>query len=580
MGVLKVYWRVLRRLEAERGIAFVLLVSGFALATAQFAEPILWGWIVEALTAGGLKPTFGTLLPLIGAWVGFGVFNIVASVLVALHADRLSHRNRLSVMAHYFEHALTLPVSFHASTHSGRVLKVMLEGSNSMAWLWLGFFREHCTALVSLLVLLPLTLIINWRLGILLVVLVLIFMGLTLVVTRRTQSLQGRVERYHSDLAEHASDALGNIPVIQSFTRIDAEFRALRSIMQRLLDAQIPVLSWWAMAAVATRAAATLTVTAILLLGTWLYLNDLATIGAIVGFMGLAGMLVSKLEAVVGFVNALFMQAPKMQEFFGILDTVPWVANVSGAPELPKPAGAVTFDHVTYSHDGKNAHVRDVSFTVAPGEAVALVGATGSGKSTTLALLHRAFDPQEGRILIDGRDIREVTTTSLRTHVGVVFQEPMLFARSIRENLLVGRPNATDEEIMSALERAQATELVVRQPEGLDTIVGERGRSLSGGERQRLSIARALLKDPPILILDEATSALDAQTERKLQVALDEVMRGRTTFVIAHRLATIRNADRILVFERGAIVEDGSFDSLVAQQGHFAVLARAQFMAA
>jgi ATP-binding cassette subfamily B protein len=193
--------------------------------------------------------------------------------------------------------------------------------------------------------------------------------------------------------------------------------------------------------------------------------------------------------------------------------------------------------------------------------------------------LHRAFDPQSGAIRIDGDDIRDLSLASLRRNIGVVFQEPMLFARSIRENLQVGRPDATDAEMIEALERAQAIEFISRQAAGLDTLIGERGRSLSGGERQRLSIARALLKNPPILILDEATSALDAATERKLQLALEEVMKGRTTFVIAHRLATIRNADRILVFDQGRIIESGTFDELVAKGGRFADLAKAQFMA-
>jgi ATP-binding cassette subfamily B protein len=222
--------------------------------------------------------------------------------------------------------------------------------------------------------------------------------------------------------------------------------------------------------------------------------------------------------------------------------------------------------------------VKDVSFAVKPGETIAIVGSTGSGKSTTLGLLHRAFDPQSGAITVDGVDIREISLLSLRRNIGVVFQEPMLFARSIRENLTVGKPDATDAEMMEALDRAQATEVMARQPDGLDTLVGERGRTLSGGERQRLSIARALLKNPPILILDEATSALDAATEVKLQKALDEVMKDRTTFVIAHRLATIRNADRILVFEQGEVIEMGTFEELVAKGGRFEALARAQYL--
>ena len=220
---------------------------------------------------------------------------------------------------------------------------------------------------------------------------------------------------------------------------------------------------------------------------------------------------------------------------------------------------------------------RILSFTALPGDRVALVGATGSGKSTALALLHRAFDPQSGFITVDGMDIRALTLTGLRRNIGVVFQETLLFNRSIAENLRVGKPDATIAEMRDAAERAQALEFIERNPEGFDAGIGERGRLLSGGERQRLAIARALLKDPPILILDEATSALDPVTEARVTMALDEVMKGRTTFVIAHRLATIRAATRILVFSNGHIVETGTYDELVPRGGYFTQLARAQF---
>jgi ABC-type multidrug transport system fused ATPase/permease subunit len=211
---------------------------------------------------------------------------------------------------------------------------------------------------------------------------------------------------------------------------------------------------------------------------------------------------------------------------------------------------------------------------------VALVGATGAGKSTALALLHRAFDPQSGVIRIDGTDIRNIKLAALRHNIGVVFQESLLFNRSIAENLLAGKPDATIDQMRAAAAGAQALDFIERNADGFDAIVGERGRSLSGGERQRLSIARALLKDPPILILDEATSALDAATESKVLAALDEVMKHRTTFVIAHRLATIRKATRILVFEAGRIVESGTFDELSRLGGRFSELTKAQFMPA
>jgi ATP-binding cassette, subfamily B, beta-glucan exporter len=582
MSLLRLYGRVLRELGPELKLGIVLTLANVLLAIAAFAEPTLFGKIINVLSAQrppGQSVSFSEVSWLILLWIVFGVFTIAAGVLVALHSDRLSHRRRLAVMAGYFEHVLTLPVAFHTQTHSGRVLKVMLEGTNGMAWLWLGFFRTHCAALVALILLLPFTVILNWRLAMLLIGLVVIFAVLLWYIMNKTEKLQGSVESYHSNLAEHTSDALGNIPVIQSFTRIKAETEALKGIIHQLLSAQIPVLSWWALASVATRTSATLTVTLILLYGTYLHIQGLATIGEIVTFMGFATMLIGKLEEAVGFVNSLLMQAPKMQEYFAIADTLPAVRDRPTAVEAPRFKGRIEFDNVSYSYDGKKAAVQDVIITVEPGETVALVGSTGSGKSTTLGLLHRAFDPQSGAVKIDGVDIRDYTVQSLRANIGVVFQEPMLFARTIEENLKIGKPEALPHEIELAVERAQATDFISRQSDGLMTIVGERGRSLSGGERQRLSIARALLKDPPIMILDEATSALDATTEQKLQKALDEVRKGRTTFIIAHRLATIRNADRILVFDQGRIMEYGSFEDLVKEGGRFAALARAQYMA-
>lgn len=581
MQFFSVYLRVLRQLGSERNLAIMLAIANLALAGAQFAEPILFGRIIDLLAnaqAQARTLQWSDLIPLLGTWVGFGLFTIAAAVLVALHADRLSHRRRLAIMAEYFEHVLHLPLGFHSATHSGRLLKTMLDGASGMASVWLSFFRENCASLVALFVLLPMSLFVNWRLASLLIVLVVVFGILTTYVLRRTEGLQSEVERYATDLAERASDALGNIAVIQSFTRVEAESRALRQVTSALLGAQLPVLFWWAMAAVATRASATLTLVSIFILGTSLHLNGLATIGEIVTFMNFATMLIGRLEQVVGFVNWVFQVLPKLQDFFAVLDTQPSVRDSANARDVGRLTGRVVFEHVTFSYDGHRTAVDDVSFTVEPGQTLALVGSTGSGKSTTLGLLHRVFDPDKGRVTIDGTDLRDMTLVSLRRNIGVVFQEPMLFARSIEENLRVGKADATPEEIDAALTRAQAKDVIASQTDGLKTNVGERGRSLSGGERQRISIARALLKDPPVLIFDEATSALDAMTERQLQAAIDAATTGRTTFVIAHRLATVRNADRILVFDKGRVVESGSFAELIAQNGRFAALARAQFM--
>jgi ATP-binding cassette subfamily B protein len=583
MNLIRLYARVLGQLGPERRLGVWLGGANVMLAAAAFAEPILFGRIVDglyALESPGGHARFPAIAWMLATWASFGLFTIAASVFVALHADRMAHRRRLAVIAEHFEHSLRLPQGFHAEVHSGRALKIMFEGAQSMFWLWLSLFRQQAASFATVILLLPLTLFLDLRMGSLLVALVVVFGVLTWQVVQRTHALQGDAEKLHSELAERASDAIGNLPVVQSFTRIEAEVEELRGTIARLLSAQIPVLSWWAVVSVATRASSTLAVLAIFLLGAYLNVHGLLSVGQIVTFTSLSGILIGRLDQIVNFCNFAFSQSPKIEEFFNVLDTTPAVRDRVGAIALGRISGRVRFENVSFSYDGKRRAVEQLSFEVEAGETVALVGTTGSGKSTTLSLLHRAFDPQSGRIFVDGIDIRDVTLASLRRNVGVVFQEPMLFARTIRENVLVGNTDATDAELVAALGRAQATEIIMRQPDGLDAPVGERGRSLSGGERQRLSIARALLKNPPILVLDEATSALDAATEAKLKRALDEATRGRTTFIIAHRLATIRNASRILVFDEGRIVEEGTFDALVAAGGRFAELAKAQFMVA
>jgi ATP-binding cassette, subfamily B, beta-glucan exporter len=583
MKFVRLYIRVLELLGREAGLGWILAVANLALACAMFVEPILFGRIVDtlAIAQGHLADlSWPDLMKLVGAWVGFGLFIIVCSTLVSLHADRLAHRQYQAVRTMYFEHVLQLPLSYYTGSHSGRLVKVMMAGSNTLWGLWLAFFREHFASLVSLVVLLPLTLVINWRYGLLLTLLCALFAVLIAGVIRKVEQMQSKVERHYTEVAERTTDTLGNIALVQSFARIESEVSGMRKMGEEVLSAQIPVLSWWAVTSVITRASTTLTMLAILILGVWFYLHDLTTVGEIVMFMSFATLLITRLEQAVNFANRMVMDAPRIAEFFDVLDTEPAVRDRPDAVDPGRLRGLVEFSDVSFSYDGKRAAVADLSFTALPGETVALVGATGAGKSTALGLLHRAFDPQSGAVKIDGMDIRGLTLSGLRRNIGVVFQEVLLFNRSIAENLRVGKPDATEEELRAACERAQVLDVINHLPEGFDTNAGERGRLFSGGERQRLSIARALLKDPPILILDEATSALDALTEARVQAALTEVMQGRTTFVIAHRLATIRNADRILVFQGGRIIESGSFDELVRLGGHFAELAKSQFLMA
>src|SRR5437667_577488 len=477
MKLLRIYFRVLALLGREGRLAWALAVANLALASAMFVEPILFGRIVDTLASAQPRVSpvgWRDLMLLVGAWVGFALFIIVCSTLVALHADRLAHRQYQVVRTMFFEHVLQLPLSYYTGAHSGRLVKVMMTGTNTLWGLWLAFFREHFASFVSLLVLLPLTLFINWRYGLLLIALCAVFSVLIAFVVGKSEKLQSTVERYYTDVAERTTDTLGNIALVQSFARIEMEVSGMRKMGEDVLSVQIPVLSWWALTTVITRTSTTLTMLAILVLGVWFYLNDLTTVGEIVMFMSFATLLIGRLEQAVNFANRMVMDAPRVAEFFDVLDTEPAVRDRPDAVDLGRVRGLVEFADVSFSYDGKRPAVADLTFTALPGETVALVGATGAGKSTALALLHRAFDPQSGAVKIDGVDIRAFRLSGLRRNIGVVFQEVLLFNRSIAENLRVGKPNATDAELRAACERAQVLDVIERNPQGFETNAGER----------------------------------------------------------------------------------------------------------
>jgi ATP-binding cassette subfamily B protein len=323
---------------------------------------------------------------------------------------------------------------------------------------------------------------------------------------------------------------------------------------------------------VLTRAAATITMVAIFAVGAVLVQRGEITVGEIVAFVAFANLLIGKLDLLSGFAVRIFQYAPTLRTFFDLIDATDGAAERPDAKPLEIAAGTVRYEHVTFRFRNSDQGVFDVSFEAPAGKTVALVGPTGAGKTTTLALLQRLRMPEEGRILIDGQDINAVTLTSLRHSIAVVFQDAGLFNRSIGENIRIGRSEATDAEVEEAARLAEAHDFIRKKPGGYGFVIGERGASLSGGERQRLAIARAILKNAPILILDEATSALDVETEARIKRAMDRVRQGRTTFIIAHRLSTVADADLILVLDGGRIVERGTFRELAAGNGLFARL--------
>ncbi|MFO1073244.1 MAG: glucan ABC transporter ATP-binding protein/ permease [Geminicoccaceae bacterium] len=565
-GLLRTYGRALGLLHDEPGVVAGLASANVAIGLIQLAEPVLFGAVVDAIARGGA--VFG----LIGLWAALGIGGIAAGVVVALLADRLAHRRRTAAMAQAFERAITLPLSYHARAGSGRIVRTILAGTDALFMLWLSFFREHLSALVGILLLVPTALVMDARLAALLAALAAVYVVVNLVVVRRTTAGQRAVEQHHQDVFGRVGDVIGNVVVVQSYARLAAEAAQLQAMMRRMLAAQYPVLTWWALLTILTRASATVVMVVIFAVGATLAQAGQLSVGAIVSFVGFAQLLIGKLDEITGFIGRFFIQAPTVDAYFELMATGAEVQDQPGAATLTEVTGRVAFEGLTFRFPGAQQGVFDLTFTAEPGRTVALVGPTGSGKTTTLALLQRLRDPEAGRILLDGVDIRTLTLASLRHAMAVVFQEAGLFNRSIRENLLIGKPDASEAELESAARRAEAHEFILKKPGGYDFVIGERGQALSGGERQRLAIARALLKDAPILLLDEATSALDTETEARIKRALDSARAGRTTFVIAHRLSTIVDADLIVVLDAGRIVEQGRFDELARGTGPFARL--------
>ncbi|WP_072391325.1 glucan ABC transporter ATP-binding protein/ permease [Hyphomicrobium sp. CS1GBMeth3] len=564
MSLTRLYTRALGMLAAERALAILLAVASVAISLVQLAEPILFGRVVDALSRG--EEAF----PTIALWAAIGLFGILASVIVAVYADRLAHRRRLAAMAEAFERAMILPQGYHADRGSGAVIRSIVEGTGVLFSVWLRAMREQVTAVAGIILLVPTAFGMDMRMAAILALLAVAYVIMNMFVMRKTMSGQMSVERYNAAVFSRVGDVIGNVTVVQSFVRFKAEADAMRAVMSDLLAAQYPVLTWWGLLTVLQRAAATSTMVAVFAMGALLAGRGEMTVGEIVSFVGFANLLIGKLDQISGFATALHRSAPTLTSYFALIDEPEGTIEKANAHPLPPVKGEVRYEGVSFRLPGTGQGVHDLAVTARAGTTVALVGPTGSGKSTTLSLLMRLRTPDAGRILVDGHDIADVTLASLRHQISVVFQDAGLFNRSIADNIAIGKPDATVAGVEAAARLAEAHDFIMKKPDGYGSVIGERGAALSGGERQRIAIARAMLKDAPILVLDEATSALDAETEARIKRALDRLRAGRTTFIIAHRLSTVADADEILVLDQGRVVERGRFGELVEAGGLFA----------
>jgi ATP-binding cassette subfamily B protein len=360
------------------------------------------------------------------------------------------------------------------------------------------------------------------------------------------------------------------VHVVKGFGREREEIAKFGSSLQAVEDQQQQI--FWKVS-LFTPAIGFLTqfnVVVLLAYGGWLVTQDRLALGAgLVVLVGLLTQFASQVANLTNITNSIQQSLSGARRVFEVLDTPVEIQSLSPPIALPRARGAVRFESVSFAYDATLPVLRDVSFTVEPGQCVAILGATGAGKSTLLSLIARFYDPTEGRILVDGHDLRTLDIDDLRRNIGIVFQESFLFSNTIAANIAYGQPDATPDEIEHAARIACAHEFIVAAPEGYEAVLGEGGMNLSGGQRQRLAIARALLLDPAILLLDDPAAAIDPHTEHEIQAAMQQAMEGRTTFVVAHRLSTLRHADLVLVLEDGRIVQTGTHEELLELPGHY-----------
>lgn len=437
----------------------------------------------------------------------------------------------------------------------------------------ISFITEGVTLIGSLVSMI----LLDWKLTLVTLVIVPVVLGIINIFGKRLRlaghDVQGRI----ADITSLLQETISGIRVVRSFARESHEVKRFENENQRNFRAVMRATKLTSLLSPMVEFSAAIAVTVILWYGGYSVVTGVISAGSLIAFLIYAINLsnpVKRLSQVYGNIQKAMAAGDRV---FAILDTEPTVKEKPNAKPLPEVTGRVEFDHVSFSYDGEKNAITDLNLDVDPGQIIAIVGPSGAGKTTVANLLPRFYDVTEGALRIDGTDVRDVTFQSLREQIGLVPQDTMLFNATVKDNILYGRLDATDDEVYAAAKAANALEFIDKLPEGMQTMVGERGNSLSGGQRQRIAIARAILKNPKILILDEATSALDTESEKLVQEALERLMKGRTAFVIAHRLSTIKNADRIVVLKQGRIEEFGTHEQLLNQDGLYSHLYSVQF---
>jgi ABC-type multidrug transport system fused ATPase/permease subunit len=554
---LRPYW-----LPTLGGYLLLVAITGLSLLIPQLIRTIvdrgidggdtsLLTWAVMALL--GVTLLKGVLSYLQGRWIEVSSQGVAYDLRNAIH-------NKLSALS----------FSYHDRAQTGQLLSRAIQDVERIRFLT----GRATLRLVEAGALLVGTFVALMQINVQLALLALATMPLVAYFAyrfgRRYRPLSLEIQQQLAVLTTRIEQSLRGARVVKAFAQEPAEIERFDRDNTLWFDLSAEAVRLQSFIVPLIDLTASLGTVFIIWYGGTLVINGGLTLGELVAFTTYLSQLINPVRRLGMIIPALAMAAAAGERIFEILDAVSEVEDAPGARDLSSVRGRVRFENVSFAYFGRHKVLNDLSFEAEPGQVIALLGATGSGKSTIINLIPRFYDPTGGRITLDGHDLRDLTLNSLRDQIGIVLQETTLFAASIHENIAFGRPDCTEEEVIAAAKAAQAHQFITEMPDGYDTLVGERGATLSGGQKQRVAIARALLKDPRVLILDDATSSVDTETERLIQLALEELMHGRTSFVIAQRLSTVRTADLILVLEKGRIAARGTHEELLRTSGLYA----------
>ena len=544
------------------------LLADYALKHEQLPSVVSW---IESLPGAGSDR--GLVAWLAGGTVAFFTLTATALIVQRYVLAGIGSRMTYALGGDVFAHLQRLSLGFHRRNRSGDLSKRVTDDAQCVRQLYTDVVLPVLTASVTLTVMFVIMVRLD---AVLAAVALVVSLPLALALRRLTEPmteksyLQYQLEAEMLALAEQTLTAL---PVVQAFSREDVETTKFRLLTVRTVRAHLSVTRAQIKFHLVTSGLTGLGTALVIIVGGLHVVDGQLTVGSLLVFLSYLTSLYAPIETLAYVTAAYATAAAGGRRVMEVLSQPVDVDDRPGARSLDRPLqGRVVVQNVSYSYEPGRLALDGVTFAAAPGETVAFVGRTGAGKSTLLSLVPRFFDPTSGSVSIDGHDVRDLKLVDVRRSVAIVLQDPFLLPVTVAENIAYGRPDAGRDEIVAAAKVAAAHDFIMRLPDGYDTVVGERGASLSGGERQRLSIARAVLKDAPIVILDEPTSAIDIETEAEIIEALERLIAGRTTLVIAHRLSTVRRADRVVVMEDGRIIEQGAPAELLAQEGMFRLL--------